>query len=249
MTAETAPAPETPAAGMSELGRLTGVLFDPKPAFADIVARPRWVVPLILLSLLSIVYMYLFSQRVGWERYMRKVIESSPRTESLTAEQREQVIQRQVPFAQVMGYVGAVAGPAIFALAVGGVLLFVANVVLGGQLRFKQTFGITCYASVIGVISTPLAILMMHLKIPDDFDVQNPTAFNIGAYLDPETTSKWVVSVASSVDLFTFWEMALLATGLSVAVRKLSFGRAFCWVAAPWAVYVVLKAGWTALFS
>jgi hypothetical protein len=35
--------------------------------------------------------------------------------------------------------------------------------------------------------------------------------FLIGAYLDSQSTSKAIYSLAGSMDLFTFWRIALLA--------------------------------------
>jgi len=66
---------QEPAQPKSEIGRLTGVLFEPSAAFADIAARPRWWVPALLLIVLQIAYITAFSQRVGWQHYMRQKFE------------------------------------------------------------------------------------------------------------------------------------------------------------------------------
>ena len=53
--------PELPtdiAPPMSEVSRITGVYLEPKTAFADIVARPRWYVPLILMVVAAWVFTY-----------------------------------------------------------------------------------------------------------------------------------------------------------------------------------------------
>jgi hypothetical protein len=49
---------------------------------------------------------------------------------------------------------------------------------------------------------------VLFLVPPDNYDIQNPVAFNIGAYLDPQSTPKAIYSLASSMDLFTFWRIA-----------------------------------------
>jgi len=89
---------------------------------------------------------------------------------------------------------------------------------------------------------------MMFLKAPEDFDLENPTAFNIGAYLDPQATPKWLVAVASSLDLFSIWVILLLALGMATASRKLSYGKALAAVLAVWVLWVALKAARYALF-
>lgn len=234
---------------MSEFARMTGIFFDPKPAFADIAARPGWWAPLVLLIVLAMGYVFTYSQRVGWERFMRQTLESNPRTQNLSAEQREQAIAMQTKIASIFGYVGAAVGVPIYTLAVAGVMLFVFNTMLGAALTFRKVFGITCYSALTGVVGTALAILVMFLKNPEDFDLRNPTAFNVGAFLDPQTTPKFLHSVGTSLDLFSIWTILLLATGLSVAGRKVSWSKALIAVIVPWILWIVLKSLGADIFS
>ncbi|HVX67857.1 MAG TPA: hypothetical protein VHA11_14695 [Bryobacteraceae bacterium] len=73
------------------------VIVEPKPAFADIVARPGWWLPMIVLALLSVVYMAAFSSHVGWEQFMRHQMDTNKQTQNLSAEQRETQIQSKRP--------------------------------------------------------------------------------------------------------------------------------------------------------
>lgn len=234
---------------MGEFARLAGVLTDPKPAFADILIRPRWWVPLVLAVVLTIVYTAAFSQRVGWERYMRHVIDTNPRTQSLSVEQRERIVEQQTRVAGTFGYAGAALALPVMALVVAGVLLFVFKLVMDAQLAFRQVFAVTCYSFMTSVVAVALSILVMFLKNPDDFDLQDPLGAHLGVLLDPQTTPKWLVSLGTSLDLFTLWMILLLATGLYVAARKLSWGKSLAGVLAPWGVWVVVKAAWSAIFG
>jgi hypothetical protein len=237
---------ETP---MSEPGRLTGVYFEPGKAFADIAARPRWWPPIVLLILASLVMMYCYSHRVGWESVVRQQVESSERTATLPADQREQAIARGAQFAGMIGYVGAVVGTPIVALVIAGALLFVFNTVFAASVKFQQALAISTYSMLPGLIAIGLAILVMYLKSPEDFDINNPLAFNLGALLSAES-AKWMKALLSSFDLFTFWTMALLATGFVAAAKKrLAWSKAFTGVIVCWAVWVIVKTSGTALFS
>lgn len=245
MTEET-----VPPARMSEFDRLVGVLFDPQPAFADIAARPGgWWVPLLLLVVLVVGFTFAFTQHVGWEHFMREQIEASPRTRDLSAEQKEQIIEQQLRFVPIFGYLGGALSWPVIALVVAGVFLFVFNVLLGSQLIFRPVFSITCYACLPFALHTILALVVLFLQDPADFDLQNPVASNLGAFLDPSSSPRWLVSLGSSIDLFTIWTLLLLATGFSVAVRKLSWSKAFTWVAATWGVWLVVKTGWVWIWS
>lgn len=237
----------TAEARMSELGRLSGVIVDPKKAFADIAERPRWWPPLVLLVLMGLAMMYTFSQRVGWDRAIRTAFENNTRVQSLTPEQREQAMSRALGFASISAYGGAILGPPIVSLALAGVLLLVFKM-MGAQFSFKQSFAVYCYASLTGLVYSALAILVMFLKNPDDFDIQHPLIFNLGAFL-PDGTAKWLKAFGYSIDLFSIWLVLLLAVGLAAADRRLGFSKALTGVVGCWVVLVVLKVGWAAMFG
>jgi len=145
-----------------------------------------------------------------------------------------------------------VAGPIVIiviALATAGVLLMVCKM-MGASVGFKQMFGIASYAMLPGLISSILTVIVIFIKNPDDFNLQNPLAFNLGAFLEPPpNSSKALYSMATSIDLFSFWTILLLAVGISVAARKFSFSKALMAVVVPWVVLVLVKVGWAAMFS
>jgi hypothetical protein len=246
MTPELAPDNAPP---MSEVGRITGVYFDPKPAFADIAARPRWYVPLILMMVAGLAFTYSFTSRIGWRGYIAKTMENNPRVRDMPAEQRELQINTGARIAPIFGYAYSLVGIPVVTLIVAGAMLLVCKM-MGTSLRFKQMFAITAYAMLPGLIFTILAIVVMFLKNPDDFNLQNPLFFNIGAMMEPPPNSgKFLYSLASSIDLFTFWMILLLATGISVAARKVTFSKAIVAVAAPWIIWVLVKSAWAGAFG
>lgn len=240
--ANTPDAAVTPAAGrMSAFARLGNVIIDPKPAFTDIASRPGWWVPMILLMAASLAFMVAFSQRVGWERFIQQSMEASSQTQNLTAEQRETAARIGGTF----GTVAAVAGVPVSMLVIAGVLVFIFGTMLGTSVNFRQVFGIVAHAWLPSLFATGAAILVMFLKDPDDFDLKNPSGFNIGFYL-PHSTPAWLVSLGGSIDVFSLWIILLLATGLSVASKK-SWKTSLMGVAGPWALFVAGKVLWAAV--
>ena len=242
-----------PAAAAPPLGhfdRLVGVLFDPAPAFADVAARPAgWWLPLLLLTIITVGFIFAFTERVGWERFMRQQLEQSSRTQQMPVEQREEVLRQQLRFVPIFSHIqGALAWPLI-TLVVGGAFLFVFNILLWAQLTFRQIYAVVCYGNLPHALGGLLAGVVMFIKDPADFDLQNPVASNLGAFLDPSTTSKWLVSAASSFDLFSLWVLLLLATGFAAAARKISWSKSFTWVVVTWGLWVVVKSGAAWIFS
>jgi len=188
-------------------------------------------------------------ERVGWERFMRQQLEQSSRTQQMPVEQREEVLRQQLRFVPIFSHIqGALAWPLI-TLVMGGAFLFVFNILLGAQLSFRQIYAVVCYGNLPHALGGLLAGVVMFIKDPADFDLQNPVASNLGAFLDPSTTSKWLVSAASSFDLFSLWVLLLLATGFAAAARKISWSKSFTWVVVTWGLWVVVKSGAAWIFS
>jgi hypothetical protein len=223
---------------MSEPGRLAGVFFEPGTVFADLAERPRFVWPIVIMMLLGLAFSYAISNRVGWDQTIRQTLTNNPRTADLTPAQKEQAIARGAQVAGVIGWVGAIVGPPIFILIVAGILTGLFNALLGTDLKFAQMFSITAYAMLIRGLYSILIIVIMYLKPPEDFDLRfNP--FSIGGYLDRSETPKWLMSLLTSLDLFSIWVVVLLAIGFSVAAKKLSFTKALTAVAIPWLLVVM----------
>jgi len=234
---------------MSELARLTGVLWEPGGAFRDIAAHPRWWPPLAIIVVLSLVFVNAFSQRVGYERFYRGLAETNSRMQSMDPAAREQTVNMQVKVAPYAFNILSVIGTPIMALIVAAIFLLIFKTFLGAEVTFRQVYAVCCYSLVPLIFSTIMALAVLLLKDPDQFDLQNPTPTNIGAFLDAVSTPKGLYSLATSVDAFTLWVLALLATGLSVAARKISWATSFTWVAGSWAIWVLIKMGWAAAFG
>jgi hypothetical protein len=252
MSPENVSAVEPQPSGMSELSRLTGVFFEPSKAFADIAARPGFWVPLILTILAGMAFTAAIGARIGWDRVIQQQMES--RLEKVSPDQRaaaDSSIEMQKKFAPVFGYAAATLGPPIGYLVGSAVLLGIVAGIMSAPVKFKQIFAIFCYAGLPGLIFVVLAIVVMFLKAnPADFDIRNPLAFNAASFMDRQTSSKFVYSLASSIDLFTLWKIYLIAAGLKAAGgKKLSFAGALTAVALPWAILVLIGAALSGVFG
>lgn len=250
MTPEMPSSSEPEPQGMGEASRLTGVFFEPSKTFEDIAARPVFWVPLILIIVVAIAYLALFAQHVGWERMLRHQFEISSRAQQMTPEQREQAINMQLRFAPVAAYVFVVLGIPLSYVIWAAILLGIVKGIMSAPVRFKQAFAAVVYGSLPSVLFSILAIVVMFMKNPDDFNMQNPLVFNPGAFLDPATGSKFIYSLASSLDLFTIWTLFLIGIGLKAAGgKRLSTGGAMTAVFLPWAIWTLGKAALAGAFS
>jgi hypothetical protein len=240
---EAAPEP----APLNEFSRLTGVFFAPGKTFQDIAKRPRWFVPVLIGMIVTTAYLYLFSQRVGWELFFRQQNAQNVQVQNLSAEQRAQAERVQTVIAKYITWGSGLVGPLFGALVIAGVLQFLASVVMGAGISFKNTLAAVTYGTLPNLIKTGLAVLVMYLKPPDEFDLQNPLMVNAAAFL-PSDASAWMKALGSSFDLFTFWCMILIAIGLAAGAKRLTTGKAFGMILFPWALIVIISVGFTAAF-
>jgi len=227
---------------------MIGVLTGPASAFGDIARRPRWLPPLLTVLLSSLLVVFLFNQRVGWDRYVNNVLARHPRMEQLPAEQRERVLDQQRKILPYMGWIGPLVAIPLGAVVIAAVLLGVFNVTMNAAFKFKNSFSIVCYSWMPGVLHSLLVILIMYVKDPDDFDIERPSAFNVGSFL-PDPSPKWLEALGGSLDLFSIWTIILLAFGFQALDRKRPFGTCLMSIVLPWAVYVIGKMAWRAVLG
>src|SRR5262249_93022 len=142
-----------------------------------------------------------------------------------------------------------VCGPILAVLIVGAVMLGAFNLLGGANANFKTSMAIVAHAYCPGILSSLLLILVIFLRPYGTLNLDNPLASNLGAFL-PDDASKWLTSLAGSIDLFSFWTLILIGIGFAAFnPRKLKTGGAIGIAVVVWAAYVAIKVGITFVFS
>jgi len=240
----TAPQP----ARLSAFGRLTGVLFSPKATFEDIAAKPGFILPIIIIIVLTVAVVAVFGQRVGWRQFMEQQFAKSPQTANLSAEEKEQRMATAVKIAPIIGYVQIIVVP-IAALIIGAVLMGAFNLIASARITFLQSLSIVSYGWVPGIIGGVIGLILLFIKSPDTIDLEHLVASDVGAFLSGDSP-KWLMSLCTSLNLFTFWEIVLMGIGFSAASpKKVSIGKGITIVAVCWAIWTLGKVGWVGAFS
>ena len=242
------PAP-TEQAQIGAMGRIIGALTSPRATFEDIVRKPSWIIPVVLLTVIAIIATVVMTQRIGWERIVTQSIDQSPRAAQMSPQQRQQAIEQGAKFGRIFAYAAAVLGNLVVVLIVAGIFLAAFNSIGGAGTNYKTSMGITSHAMLPGVIVGLLMILILFLKDPESVNIQNPVGSNLGALLSPET-KPWLMSLAGSIDIFTIWTIILLGIGFSATnPKKISTGKGIGIVVGVWVIWLLIKVGWTAAFS
>ena len=238
--------PEKPPMGLG--GRLIGIFVSPTEAFTDIVNRPSlaWLAPLVLITIFAVVSSGLVIHRVGMEQIVRSQLAQSRMAQNLTPEQLEQAVERGVTIGKYQAYIAPLLFPFIGLLVIAGVFALMTNFVLGSEVKYGTLMSVTAYGMMPGLVLAILNIITMHLKDPADIDIRNIVASNLGLLVSAES-SKVLHRLASSIDIFSFWQIALMALGIATAAR-FSYKKGLVAVVVPWLVWVLAAAGLSALF-
>jgi hypothetical protein len=129
-------------------------------------------------------------------------------------------------------------------LIVAGIGLLIVNAIFGARVEFKTAFAVTCYANLVALLGSIMALVLILLGDPEHFNAQNPVPSNIGFFLNPLETPKALLSLASSFDIFTLWFIGLLGVGFSEATgRKVKALTVFLTIVGLWMIWVLGKMG------
>lgn len=238
-------APE-PAGGFFQ--NLIDLYFAPREAFTRIVRRPAFILPFIGHLVLALGFTAIWLGKVDAREFMKTQLEESGRMEKIPPEQREAILERAGPQMRTFGYVGpAVAVPVMMLLAA-GTLMFVYRFFYSSEVGFKQSLAIVAWSLfTVALVTTPLLLLVFQLKGDWNLNPQELLQANLSLLVDKATTAKPLWALLTSIDLFTFWMVFLLACGFAVASRKTT-GSAIWGVVIPWAIIVLVKVAWAAMF-
>jgi len=224
-------------AQMSEAATLGNIFFEPGNTFEDLRRKPRFILALLIMVILTSGYIIAFQHKMGEERYRQFIAEQTdknPQSQSLSAEQKKQQIEIGVTITKYIGY----AIPVIIVVFtfIGALLYWLGIKAFGGAGTYLQSLSVYVYSSFApALISTLANFVVLFLKSPDDIDLAtssrgviqaSPAMFMNGREMPVLTT------LFGTFDLFLIWGLILAAIGLN-KVGKISKGSA-------WAVVLFL---------
>ncbi len=232
----------SPAKSFAE--RFVGILFSPGPTFEGIVRRPDFLAPLFAIVVSNLAVTETMLAKIGMERIVRISIERSGRASTMSTEQLQQAVSQGAKFGVVLAHVGGLLGAPILLLIIAGLGLWILNGIFGAQLNFKTAFAVSCYAGLVLIIAGLMAVPVILFGDPEHFDPQNPAPANVGFFLNPVETSKPLLALASSIDLFSLWCMGVLGVGFSEATgREVRAVWVFLIYFGLWMIWVLAKVG------
>ncbi|MBX3278246.1 MAG: hypothetical protein KF868_09610 [Acidobacteria bacterium] len=255
MTPEPTPVPTAP---QGFFARLSGVYFTPGETFTGFKLDSTLLIPIILPLILTMAMgsltNYLLTERIGYDNIVRKSMEPMVEAGWIKPEQAEEAIRQAAnrsTAAKVRDLIVPFLTIAVMILAAAAVIkLF--SMVMGAENGFKHLLAVTAWVFLaLGLIQTALYAVILYLKEPDEIDLYNPIGSNLGVVLPLIISGlpKFITSLASWVDVFGIWRIALLAIGASAVSKKLKTSTTAIFLAVVYGLMALVGAGMTSMFS
>ncbi len=248
--------PEEPAR-LGPFERLFGTLFSPVETYNDINRKPTWLTPMLIAVVAGIVFGLFLNWKLdaGWTEFMRKTLTDQAQQSGGQPPTAAQ-IQQATFFLKVYFVAVSILAPPILYLILSGVFAL-GMMLMGAQTTFKKILSVVAWTFCsVGIVSLLVTVASLMLRDAESLAELNPqnidtiNATNLGALLSSDS-AKWLKAVASSLDVFSFWIMALLTVGLAAIAGKRSIKASStgAMVVGLWLAYVAVKAAMTAIFS
>ena len=233
---------------MSTPGTLANMFFSPTEVFSNLRRHPRWLVALLIMSVMSSIFSNLFLYRLTPERVANFAIDKTLELPMMNDEARKAVeagradaiAEAKNPISRlgqsVSGFAASTFGYAFLAAVF---MLFV--IALGGKMNFWQAFSAVIYASFpVAVIRFILNSIILFLKDPAEIHpilgqqtlIQDNLNFLVSSAEHPV-----LYTLLGSISLLAFYWLWLNATGLKHAGEKVTGTAAW---SATIGVYVLL---------
>jgi hypothetical protein len=213
-------AQDTPVADQGLVARMVGVLVSPKPTFAAIAARPRWLGVMAITLVIAAACQYVILSSPEMQDAM---IAQATRNPNMSDQQIE-ATERFIPMLPYI-FAGAtlILGP-LFSAVIAGILLLIFSTLMGGAATFKQVYSAVAHSGVVsslsGLLSAGLILLGAKPTGP------NPPGANLGIFVPMLDETSFVTQFLSAIDLILVWWLVTLSIGLAVLYKRRTGGIA-----------------------
>lgn len=232
--------PSVDVAEMNVIQKIIGIFTSPAKAFASIDLKPTFILPLLIMIVISLLFAYTARDVIKEEGFERQ--------EQIMQERgmdQEQIDQAMAQGEKMMAYtmpVFAVLGTIVLLIVVGGVFLFVGNVVLGGKTTYKKVLSVTAWSwlilSLYSLVMLPLVLAKHSMNV----------TFSLATFLSADAKGTFLYGLLSKIDIFYIWWIAVYSIGLAV-IYKMETRKTAIAVTVVYLIYAVIASSFAGMFS
>jgi len=211
------------------------LFVDPRKTFASIGRSHEWIILWIIVAVVSIAA-YMPMKKIVQHDQIARVEERLQKTPQVTAEQRQEILDRMRSQFDNPLYLLFVPGAQIVILViVAAILLFIGNILLGGNTSYLKMLNAYAWTMMIVIPSSIVTVPLVMAKGSMDISL------GLGALTTAETGA-FVKKVLSSFELFGLWQVWLSSVAVAV-LAGVRTGKAFAAVFVTWLIWVLIQGG------
>jgi hypothetical protein len=240
-----ASSPSAEAAPLSQGARIIDTFIAPSKSFTDLRRSAQWWLPFLLMTLVGWGLVYVSGQKIGVQKMMENDLRARPKAEAQYEKATPEQRQQQVKITGIAYYVAIPLVTVLIWLVMSGLQFATFKFGANADISYSKALAVVVYAGLPMVLRSLLAIASVLAGVSaDGFTLNNPVASNPGYFMNAADSPFWYF-IASQMDIFLLWTLALTAIGFATA-GKVKMGTSFAIVIGWWAVITLTFA---AIFS
>lgn len=235
--------PEASAPPLSQVQRVVDAFIAPSKTFTDILRSASWWLPFLIGVVVTLAFGFGIQQKIGWDKTYDNILKQSPsqqqRIDQMPADQQARAKAIGANFTKIIFWATPIVA-LIIAVVSAAVLMATINFGFGGRSTFSRMMAVWFYGTLPWSVQGLLGLITVYAGVdPDSFNLRNFVGTNIGYYL-PTDLPRWLIALATSIDVTSIWALILLTIGCSI-IGKVTRGKAAIAVWGWWVLIVLAR--------
>jgi hypothetical protein len=219
---------------LSLSSKLWLIFTNPSTVFKNLAVYPDWIMPALIIVVLSIVSAFLvkdFAIEAQKNRFSN--------SERFTEEQKNVLIEKmeqqaESPIQMVMMIIGSIVYVIASITFAAALFLFTGNVILGGSSDYRTMLAVYAWGFLVAIPETLIKIPMVLAK--KSIHVYT----SLAVLFDPSEAQTIVFKLANAIDIFALWRVTLWAIGFGI-VYKFSNGKSYTVIGVWYIIWILIS--------
>lgn len=213
MMETSAPAPP---ARSNSFERIIGLFTAPVQTMREIAARPDWLVPFLLIAVLTAIASWAAAPKMDLASELRPQFEKQLRARDIPEDKIDETVSKQLEVAKKFAVFGALMIPLL--LLISAAVFLGAFNIFGGSLSFLQSLSVVTYGWVVLTLRGLIASFVVAMRSDDT----TPTGMIGASYTNPSflvdpLTHRALAIAVSPLDVLGIFALFLMIVGFSFA--------------------------------
>ena len=212
-----AASPETTsdAPGTSVWLRAVGIILWPRDVFERVVAQPRWLGMLVLVTIVVAgASGFFLSTDVGRQAMIEQQVSILESFGISISDEQYETMARQARLAAYIQPAATLITFPLVTVGIAGVLFVVFYAFVGGGATFRQMFSVVTHAGVILVAQQLFVVPLNYVRE----SMSSPST--LGAFFSILEPSSFIARFLGTIDLLLVWWAMVLAIGVAVLYQR-----------------------------